>query len=217
MPATSSITDCERFCDAIGAAQGDVPEPLRRLLSIAELLMAPSAVSDPIRGILDAVMDDEIDERRLNKMIADAAQQMTVANYRTDLRSRAERAVTQRFHKALRDGAADLVLTSMRPVFTEHAQAIARTRAVISADSELEHVVASAQPGDDTIELWQQLTGHLAAVSKIGAVASQFGARPTAQFPLITEHPGDNHRTDDRALFCCNGPGLEGDSRPFVQ
>ena len=48
-------------------------------------------------------------------------------------------------------------------------------------------------------------------------MAAQFGVRPTAQFSLIAEHPGDNHPTDDRALFCCNGPGLEGDSLPFVQ
>ena len=214
---TGSITDCQRFCDAIVAAHGRVPEQLERLLSIAELLMAPGAVSDPLKPVLDAAMQGQLDQRKLDKMLVDAATQTQIAAYKQDLRSRAERAVTQRFHKALRDGCADLVLNSLRDAFTEHAQAIARTRAVISADSELEHIVASAQPGDDTITLWQQLPVHLAAVSKVGAVAAQLGARPTAQFPLITEHPGDNRATDDRALYCCNGPGLEGDSRPFVQ
>ena len=99
-------------------------------------------------------------------MLADAATQTQIDGYKQDLRPRAERAIVRRFHKALRDGAADDVLSSMRDVFTEHAQAIARTRAVINPDSELEHIVASAQPGDDTIELWQQLPVHLAAVSQ---------------------------------------------------
>ena len=37
-------------------------------------------------------------------------------------------------------------------------------------------------------------------------MAAQLGARPTAQFPLITEHPGDNRATDDRALYVLQRP-----------
>ena len=203
MPKTNSIVDCERFCEAIEKAGGCTPLPLAQLLSITELLMAPGAASDPLGPVLDAAMAGQLDQRKLDKMLADAATQTQIDSYKQDLRPHAERAIVRRFHRVLRDGAADDVLSSMRDGFTEHARAIARTRAVINPDSELEHVIACAQPGDDTIALWQQLPVHLAAVAKVGAVAAQFGVRPTAQFSLIAEHPGDNHRTDDRALYCC--------------
>ena len=102
-----SIVDCQRFCEAIVTARGRVPEPLERLLSIAELLMAPGAVSDPLKPVLDAAMQGQLDQRKLDKMLADAATQTQIDSYKQDLRPHAERAIVQRFHKALRDGAAD--------------------------------------------------------------------------------------------------------------
>lgn len=217
MPATASLTDIRRFADNITQAGGTVPPPLANLLASAELLMTPGATEDPLRPILDQALAGRLDQKRLDTMLADAARVQQIANYKQDLRQRGERAVVERWHQALKDGCADDILDSLRPVFDEHAQAISRTRSVINPESTLEHIVASAQPGDGMIEAWQQLDGHLAAISKIGAVASQFGCRPTAQFPLITEYPGDNFRTDDRALYCANDPSLETDSAPFLR
>ena len=133
-------------------------------------------------------------------MLADAAHAHWLNDYRQSLRSQGERVTAERFHEELRSSAADLILDSLRDRFDTAAEQITRTRSVISAESTLEHIVESAQSGDNTIELWQQLTGHIKIVEAIRAIASQFGARPTAAFPLIAEVPGDNFRTDDRAL-----------------
>ena len=52
-------------------------------------------------------------------------------------------------------------------------------------------------------------------VTKIAAIASQFGCRPAAQFPQITEyHLAENGRISDWALMCCDGP-LVADSALF--
>ena len=88
---------------------------------------------------------------------------------------------------------------------------------MINPESELEHIVNSAQPGDGMIEAWQRVERHIAAVDRIGRIAAQFGTSAAAAFGLLVEYPGDNFRTDDRALFCCNGPNLETDSVPFLR
>ena len=62
--------------------------------------------------------------------------------------------------------------------------------------------------------MWQQLDGHLAAISEIGAIAAQFGPR-TGNFPQITEYAlGDGFRLEDRAIMCTDGP-IEADSALF--
>ena len=48
-------------------------------------------------------------------------------------------------------------------------------------------------------------------------IASQFGSRPTAQFGQIREFAaGDTFKVSDLALMCADGPGLAGDSAPFL-
>jgi hypothetical protein len=43
-------------------------------------------------------------------------------------------------------------------------------------------------------------------IGKIAAVAAQFGCRPTAQFPQVTEYAlAENGKVSDRALMCCAG------------
>ena len=147
-------------------------------------------------------------------MIATAAEQQNVADYRSELRGRAERVVAERFHKELARGCADLILDSLRGRFDAAAEQIAVARSLINPESSAEHVIASGQP--ELVTAWQSVDPNLAVLSAIGAVAAQFGARPSARFPLITEHPGDNYKTDDVALFCGSG-GLETDSAPFLR
>ena len=212
MPATL-LVECRSFADEIVVASGTVPTPLQRLLDVAELLMRPAAAADPLRGLLDEALDGRLDPEQIDAMIAEAASQQTVADYRADLGVRAERAIVARWHKALKDGCADQILTSLRKSFDTHAKAIGVARELIPRETELTQWLSTAKP--EAVTVWQGLGGHIAALTAIGNIASQFGCRPTARFPLIAEVPGDNFRTDDRALFCCCG-GLVTDSAPFL-
>jgi hypothetical protein len=92
----------------------------------------------------------------------------------------------------------------MRSQFDRHVEAIAAARSLFTAESTPAHVLASAEP--EAIEAWQQLDGHLRVITKIAAVASQFGPR-LGDFPRITEFAlGENARLDDRAIMCTAGP-----------
>jgi hypothetical protein len=213
MAATNSITDCHRLVAAVQEASGVVPDTLQVLLSTADMLMTPAAAQDPLGPILDAALARKLDAKKLDAMLADAATVDAVNGYKASLRQRAEHAVVGRFHKALRDGAADAVLDSMRPAFDAAAEQIAVARSLISAESDLEHVVESGEPG--TIEAWQQLRGHIQVVSRIALVAMQFGCQLTAQFPQVQLYTqAENFRINDQALMCCSG-GLTGDSAWF--
>ena len=217
MPPTRSISDCRQLANSVESLGGRVPEVLQHLLSTAELLMAPGATQAPIRPIVDAALRGELllDEKKLDKLIAEAAQQSTIADYRKELRQVAEPTLVAEFHKELKSGAADLILDSMRPVFTEHAHAIGEARSLINAESSAEQILATGQP--ELVTAWQQLNTHLAVVSKIGAIAAQFGARPTAQFPQISEYPlAENARLTDAAIMCTAGP-LVADSALFLR
>src|SRR6185312_6706975 len=87
-------------------------------------------------------------------------------------------------------------------------------RSMINAESSAEQILATAQPGH--VEVWQQLPTHLSVVSKIGAIAAQFGCC-TAIFPQITEYNlVENNRLTDTALMCTAGP-LEADSALFMR
>jgi hypothetical protein len=211
MPATA-IAECRHFTDAITAAGGTIPAPLAGLLSAADLLMRPSATQDPVRGILDAALAGELDAKHLDSLIVDAAAQQQIAAYRQELRSRAERVLVQAFAAALKNGAADEVLDSLRPAFDEHAQAVEHARSLIAPETDLAQWLHTAEPA--AVTAWKALDAHLAVINRIGWVASQFGPI-LGNFALITPFAGgDNFRLHDTALFCCGGD-LEADSAAF--
>jgi hypothetical protein len=108
------------------------------------------------------------------------------------------------------------ILTSLRPVFTEHATAIGEARSLIPRESDITAWLSTARP--EAVTAWQALPGHLAIIDRIGRIAASFGARPTARFPLFTEQGyTDNRLVSDVALFCCCGDHLATDSAPFLR
>jgi hypothetical protein len=118
------------------------------------------------------------------------------------------------WHRQLEAGAADQILASLGPSWDEHADAIGHARTLINAESSAEHILSSGQPA--VIDDWQGLSAHIAVISKIGAIAAQFGPR-TGNFPQITEYAlGDGFRLEDRALLCTDGP-IEADSAVYRQ
>lgn len=215
MPKTRALADCRQFCDEITSAGGTAPDVLQALLATADRLMAPAATQDPLRGLFDRALNGQVpDESEIDALIAEAAGAQSLANFRGSLAPRIERETVDRWHKTLQDGCADLILSSMRKTFDQHAKAIGVARSLIPRETALEQWLSTAEPA--AVTAWQELGSHIAALTKIGNVASQFGARPLARFSLIREVAGDNFATDDRALFCACG-GLAGDSIPFLQ
>ena len=213
MPATTLLYDCTRLVTAVQEAGGRVPSTLANILDGAHLLATARPVSDPARDIVAASVDGTLTAATLDELITVAAHAQVVNAYLGELRQRSEGLFVKEFHKALRNGAADELLDSLRPSWDEHAAGIAAARALLgSSESTAEHVLASAEPG--AIEAWQGLAEHIAVIERIGAIASQFAPR-LGSFPLITEAANaENFKLEDRAIWCADG-SLEADSAAF--
>lgn len=212
MPATTSLRDCSQLVTATLEAGGQAPEVLQNILDGAALLNTRPAPVDPAHTIVKAATDGTLTAEKLDELLVTAASQQSVAGYACELRQRSERMFTEEFHRALKDGAADELLGSMRSVWDAHAAAVGEARSEINSESSAEHILASGSP--KLVECWQQLPGHLAALNKIAAVARQFGPR-IGNFPLITEFANsDNYRLEDAAIWCADG-NLEADSAAF--
>jgi hypothetical protein len=213
MPPTSLLFDCRQFATAVTAAGGTVPDSLSHLLSAHDLLTAPRAAEAPDTAILTAVLDGSLTAEKLEKLLPAAATAAMVNGYRAELASRSERVLVGQWHRALRDGAADEIILSLRPVFDRHAEGIAKARSLFNAESTAEHVIASGN--SELVEVWNALHEHIRVVGKITSVASQFGCRPAATFPQVREYTaGETFKLDDRALMATSG-GLVADSALF--
>lgn len=217
MAVTKSLVDCRGFCADVEQHGGTIPRPLARLLAVADLLTAPGGQEPGLRPIVTAALRGELtDARKLDKLIADVAQQLNVADLRAQLRQLAEPLVVEAFHAELRSGSADLVLNSLRGKFTEAAAEIAEARSLIPTETELTQWLGDAKP--EAITAWQALPGLLTTVNGIGQIAANFGARPAARFPLLKE-PGyaDCRVISDTALFGVASSSLIADSVPFLR
>jgi hypothetical protein len=204
MPKATDIRDCQRFADAIASVGGAVPDVLANLLSAYQVLSTPVATQRPETDILTHVLDGTLDQKMLDKLLPAAATAAMANTYRQELARSAEHTLVGQFHRELDASAANQILNSLRHRYDECAEALAVARSLFTAESTPEHVLASAEP--KAIEAWQTLDGHLRVVTKIAAVASQFGPR-LGSFSRVTEFSlGENARLDDRAIMCTDGP-----------
>ena len=214
MPATTLLRDCSQLVTATQEAGGKVPKILLNILDGAHLLDTARPVSDPMHTIVAASVAGTLTADTLGELVEAAAHTQAINTYVGELRQRSERPYVQAFHKTLRNGGAcDELLSSLRPIWDEHAAAIAEARALLgSSESSIEHMLASAGPG--AIEAWQQLPRHVTVIERISAVARRFGPR-LGDFPLVTEAAhAENHLLEDRAVWCTDG-GLVADSAAF--
>ena len=213
MALTTNFADAKRFAAAVSAAGGQLPDPLRHLLSSYELLSRTGPAPQAESPILDHALAGTLDEKTLGKLLPAAAIASLTDAYRKDLAGRSAHVLLGEWHRQVKGGCAEEILNSMRKSWDEHAKAIAKARSLIDPESSAEHILASAAP--EMVEAWQGLNEHLRVIGAIAAVAGQFGPR-LGDFPQITEYVlGDNFRLVDSAIMCCDGPSLEVDSAPF--
>ena len=152
---------------------------------------------------MDAALDGSLTAEKLSKLLPAASAAAAVGEYAKGLAVRAETVLLGQFHREIDNGAADFVLGSMRKNFDKHAAEIAKARGLFSSESSPEHVLNSGETA--VMKAWQELPEHIVAVSKIAAVAREFGPR-LGNFPMITEyHLADNFRISDTGLMCCGG------------
>jgi hypothetical protein len=202
---TTDFRDAQRFAAAITACGGRIPQPLQHLLASYQILSTPTATARPEEAIVDAALNGSLTHEVLARLAPKAAAAANTAAYLADLSRRCESILLGQFHRSLVDDAADEIIASLKGNFDRHAKAIAHAKTLFDAESTPDQVLAGGQPG--VIAAWQGLDEHIRVIAKIASVASQFGCRPKAQFPQITEYPqAENFKIDDRAVTCTDGP-----------
>ena len=83
--ATATLADCHRLATSITGLDGSVPAALQALLDAADLLLAPAPVAQPLRPIVDAAVRGELDAKKLDKLVIEAASQTGAADLRRSL------------------------------------------------------------------------------------------------------------------------------------
>ena len=199
-----TLVDAERLVAAVQEVGGRVPVELTNILTTLDMLNAQSVRSDPALAIVRAGAAGQLSEKKLTAMLAEAAQAQQVVDYTGEARQRIEPLLVREFTAALQAGAANDLIDSLRPQWDAAAAFIGRARSAISAESSIEHFLATTDD-PDAIELWRGLDAQLRIVNQIAAVVSVFGPR-TGPFSLIKEFSGgDGSVLEDRAIFCTNG------------
>ena len=166
----------DRACDPpVDGIDGALPDPLQRLLAAHTLLSSPAATEAPERDLMTHCLDGSLTAAKLDKLLPAAATTAMVNAYRAQLAAGAEHTLVGEWHRQTESGGADQILDSLRPSFDKHAEAIAKARSLIDPESSAEHILAAAAP--EMVEAWQTLDGHIRVISKIAAIASQFGPR----------------------------------------
>jgi hypothetical protein len=131
MTATTDIRDCVKLAAAVKSLGGAVPDPLQYLLSAHALLSSPAATPHPESAIVDAALDGSLTEAKLQELLPVAATAAMTAGYARQLARDCEHVLIGAWHRAMKAGAADQVLDSLRKNFTTHAKAIAHARELI--------------------------------------------------------------------------------------
>lgn len=213
--AATSFGDCVRFAQSVTSIGGALPKRIQGLLSGWEVLNAPAAAGRQDDPIVDACLTGTLSAEKLAELLPAAAAAAWANQYRAGLGRGIENTLTGEWHRQLKKDGADQILNSLRAKFDTAAKAIEAARGLINPESTAEHVIESGQP--ELVTAWQQLSGHIQTVARIGRVAAQFGSKPTAMFPQIVQYSlAEDFRVSDEALMCCDGTNLAIDSAPFM-
>lgn len=196
-----SISTCRALTQSVENAGGATPAVLRNLLAgyddLAEQTVQPS---DPARAVIDAYAAGKPD--RAAELITAAAQLQHDSDYRSVLRQRAEGMVVERFFKELCRGAADEILTSLRPQFDAAAEALAAATVVVDINSDPSQLAEIGTP--EQLDAWRAIRPAVAQLDAISVIARRFGPR-SPDFGVLDQPPiVDPIDLVDDAVMCAS-------------
>jgi hypothetical protein len=213
MAPTTAWSDAVKFAADVQRAGGAVPPRLRGLLSSYDVLVAPAPAGGEGDIILDLARAGTLDLAARDKLAAPAAAAANQRDYLIGLAAGAENLLLGEWHRQMKTCANDII-TSLRPRWTKHAEAIAEARDLFTPQTSPDQILAIGTP--EVANAWRELSSHIKVIAQIARVATQFGPR-LGWFPQIVEYNlADNHVLVDAAIFCTDGD-LVGDSVAFGQ
>jgi len=158
------------------------PKVLTELVSAFDELEHVSAVSDPIAGLVKAIVSGQLRGKELDAAVDDADDALRHRDFRAGLAARVEPALVRECITALdAGGAADVVIDSLRPQFDVAAAKLVECAELVDPGTDPETFLASATA--EQIRAWQEIDEHVATLTKISSVVAHFGPHSTS-FPL---------------------------------
>jgi len=201
-PATA-LADARNINRMVEAEGGMVPKVLVDILAGADALAAQPEATDPMRAILDAAVAGELNARKVDELIAEAALASSVAALRGELRRDTDVLFVAAYDQALADGAADTVIDSLCPQFDAAAKVLTTVREIVDMSLDPQSLLNTATAKQ--LAAYQKLASAIATVGRLSTVVVQFGMR-SITFPQI-ERPANLETAwiGDVALMCTEG------------
>src|SRR5829696_3495641 len=177
--------------------------------SARQLLAATETAGGQVPPVLSQIVSgyDLLTAEHLDQLCADAAQAEAAHTYRTRRRGHAEGLFTERFFKALCDGAADVVLDSLREPFTEAAQALAEALKVVDINVPAAQLAEHGSPQE--LQAWRSVRPAVQKLDEIGAIAKRFGSRSIDWAVLDRPNALDDRGVTDEATMLTDAPLIQ--------
>jgi hypothetical protein len=198
-----SIPVARRFAADVAALGGTFPAPLSSLIVLVDSVKSVPATPNPAASLVDAAASGKASTAsQITKLIADAARAESEAAYAQRLRGSVEKHAMRRFALELRAGAAEAIITSLRPQFDATAQQIAELRESVDVGWSIERLISEGTP--EQLAAWQQLPALVAKVDRFAALVAGFGRQGDCAVLDEPEAQGVSHEiagVRDEALF----------------
>jgi hypothetical protein len=207
---TVSFSDIGRLLAAIEACDVTPPRALTEVLSAREKLAVASPVINPVKELIAAALDGRATPDKVDRALERTALARMIAAERVSLDQRIDPELLAEFGRRLTDSGADEVLNLLRPQFDQAADILRQALAIAGVPDDPAAFLNTASP--EELAAYQSVAPAIAALNKIGAIASAFG--PLGSFPCLADprsvDPGIRCSwLHDVGTMCTNGDLLE--------
>ena len=203
---TTSYADIGRLLAAVETLCGTAPDSLTAVPRAHRRLTTAAPVTNPLRTLVAAALDDGTDDKAIDAQFETAAVRRLVSDERRGIAAQAEGELLRVFCERLESGGADAVLTLLRKPFNAAAKTLRDALAVVNIPNDPQEFMNSATP--EELVAWQSVKPAVATLDRIAAIARMLG--PNGVFPLVPDpratDPGlEAGWLDARAVMCTDG------------
>jgi hypothetical protein len=169
---------------AVETLCGTAPDSLTAVTRAHRRLTTAAPVTNPLRTLIEAALDDGTDDKAIAAQFETAALAGLVGEQRRGSAQRIEAELLQEFCRRLDEqGAGDQVLDLLRKPFQAAAKTLREALQTVDIPDDAGSFIESATPAELTA--WQSVRPAVATLDKVAAIARMLG--PNGVFPLVPD------------------------------
>jgi hypothetical protein len=184
-PLTVAYADIPKLLAQIESCGVALPKQLADIpLARERLVSATTPPPDPLRGLVAAALDGKTSPDKVDKALEAAAIGRLVQQERNGLEQRVEPALLKAFGERLEQGAADQVISVLRPQFDGAADFLSSALDTLGGfPHDPAEFLNSASA--EQLAAYQGLGNATVLLDRVGAIVSSFG--PLGSFPVVAD------------------------------